>query len=241
MPGPEPRAQAFAAGSRWRRGQHNSGMTDRIARVTPNRAKPGDPALDRLVDEMAAADAAMDQPVVSRERVYGGRAIDVERVVARAPNGDDVLRDIVIHPGAVVIAPVDSEGRLLLVTQFRLAAGGAMLELPAGTLDVHDGVVEEPLVAAHRELEEETGYRAASMERLAGYWSAPGFSTEYLTLYLATGLTPAGADRRPPDADEDLGLVTMSVADAIAAVEAGLIEDAKSIAGILLVARRTGA
>jgi ADP-ribose pyrophosphatase len=157
--------------------------------------------------------------------------------VARA-DGSESSRDIVVHPGAVVIAPVDDQGQLLLVTQYRMAAGGAMLELPAGTLDTHDGEIEDPLLAAHRELEEETGYRAGSMERIGGFWSAPGFSTEYLTLYLATELRPAEGERLVPDEDEDLRLSRLPLRDAVAAVEYGVIEDAKSIAGILLVARR---
>jgi ADP-ribose pyrophosphatase len=113
-----------------------------------------------------------------------------------------------------------------------------MLELPAGTLDTHDGVVEDPLPAAHRELEEETGYRAGSMERIGGFWSAPGFSTEYLTLYCATDLRPAGENRLGPDEDENLRLSRLPWREAVAAVEGGVIEDAKSIAGILLLARR---
>ncbi len=147
-------------------------------------------------------------------------------------------RDIVVHPGAVVVAALDDRNRLLFVTQYRVPCDGAMLELPAGTLDIHEGVVEDPLRAAHRELEEETGFRAGSMERLGGFWSAPGFSTEYLTLYLATDLRSADEGRLSPDEDENLRLSRLDWRDAVAAVEAGVIEDAKSIAGILMLARR---
>jgi ADP-ribose pyrophosphatase len=216
-------------------------MPDPIARVRPNRTRPGIPALDRVVDEMIRADATFGQEVVERNVVYAGRILTAERDVARTASGELVTRDVVIHPGAVVVAPLDEQGRILMVTQYRLPAGGTLLELPAGTLDVHDGSVEDPLAAAHRELEEETGFRAGRMERIGGYWSAPGFSTEYLTLFLATDLRAAGADRLEPDADEELGLVALPLAEAVAAVDAGLIEDAKSIAGILLVARRIGA
>jgi ADP-ribose pyrophosphatase len=138
----------------------------------------------------------------------------------------------------VVIVALDGDGKLLLVTQYRVPCGGAMLELPAGTLDTHEGVIEDPLLAAHRELEEETGYRVGSMERIGGFWSAPGFSTEYLTLYLATDLRLAGEGRLAPDEDEFLRLSRLHWRDAIAAIEAGIIEDAKSIAGIMMIARR---
>lgn len=215
-------------------------MPEPIARVRPNRTKPGVPALDPLVEDLVRADETMGQTIVERHVAYSGRILSVERDVARTASGDLVSRDVVTHSGAAVIAPLDAQGRLIMVTQYRLPAGGTLLELPAGTLDVHEGRVEDPLVAAHRELEEETGLRAGSMERIAGYWSAPGFSTEYLTLYLATDLRAAGPDRLSPDADEELDVVALPLADAVAAVDAGLIEDAKSIAGILLVARRLG-
>jgi len=213
-------------------------MPDSAARRRPNRAPTGRPLEDSLLDDLRAADAELDERVVERRTVYAGRylALEVDRVVR--PDGSESTRDVVVHPGAVVVAALDSEGRLLLVTQYRVPPGGAMLELPAGTLDTHDGVVEDPLVAAHRELEEETGYRAASMERIGGFWSAPGFSTEYLTLYLATGLSPAGEDRLSPDQDENLRLSRLPWRDAVAAIEGGVIEDAKSVAGIMLLSRR---
>ena len=170
--------------------------------------------------------------------MHAGRYMAVEADTIVRGDGSTSLRDIVVHPGAVVVVALDGDGRLLLVTQYRVPCGGAMLELPAGTLDTHEGAIEDPLVAAHRELEEETGYRAGSMERICGFWSAPGFSTEYLTLYLASDLRPAGEGRLSPDEDENLRLSRLHWRDAVAAVEAGVIEDAKSIAGILLLARR---
>jgi ADP-ribose pyrophosphatase len=216
-------------------------MPDPIARFRPNRTRTGKPRLDLILDELVEADLGMGQSIVKRETVFDGHLLHVERDIAETADGARVDREVVVHPGAVVVAALDHTGRLLLVAQYRLPAGGALLELPAGTLDVDEqGNVEDPLQAAHRELEEETGYRAANMERLAGSWSAPGFSTEYLTLYLATGLTEAGDDRLAPDADEDLLLLAVPITDAVEAIDAGLIEDAKSIAGILLVARRLG-
>jgi ADP-ribose diphosphatase len=213
-------------------------MPEPFPRTRPNRAPTGQPRLDGLVDALRAADAELEERVVERTPVYAGRymVFETDRIV-RA-DGSESTRDIVVHPGAVVVAPLLADGGLLFVTQYRVPCGGTMLELPAGTLDLHDGSVEDPLSAAHRELEEETGYRAGSMERLGGFWSAPGFSTEYLTLYLATDLSPATEARLDPDEDENLRLSTLHWRDAVAAVEAGVIEDAKSIAGVLMLARR---
>lgn len=213
-------------------------MPDSPARVRPNRVPTGQPCLDSVLEDLREADAALEERVIDRRPVHAGRYLVVEQDRVVRGDGSESLRDIVVHPGAVVVAPLDPEGRLLLVTQYRLPCGGAMLELPAGTLDIRGGTVEDPLEAAHRELEEETGYRAGSMERLGGFWSAPGFSTEYLTLYLATGLRLAVEDRLSPDEDENLRLSRLHWRDAVAAVEAGVIEDAKSVAGILLLARR---
>jgi ADP-ribose pyrophosphatase len=216
-------------------------MSDSPARIRPDRTPTGNTALDALLAGLRDADADLEERVTARRRVHQGRYMTFEQDAIVTSHGSEATRDIVVHPGAVVIAPLDADGNLLFVTQYRLACGGAMLELPAGTLDVENGVVEDPLGAAHRELEEETGYRAGTMERIAGFWTAPGFSTEYLTLYLATDLRPAVEGRLKPDEDENLRLSRVPLRDAIAAVEAGVIEDAKSIAGILLVARRAEA
>jgi ADP-ribose pyrophosphatase len=213
-------------------------MTPPFADRKARHAHTGRPVLDAIVTELAAADAELEERVVEREDIYRGRYIVLEKDTIVRPDGSESSRDIVVHPGAVVVAPLDAEGQLCLVIQYRLAGGGAMLELPAGTLDVHDGVVEDPESAAHRELEEETGYRAGRMERLGGYYSAPGFLTEYLSLFLATDLRPALEDRLSPDADERIRLVRLHWRDAISAIDAGVIEDSKSIAGILLLARR---
>ena len=152
-------------------------------------------------------------------------------------DGSRSERDLVWHPGAVAILARDPDGRLLFVRQWRVPADRALLEIPAGTLDVHDGVVEDPDLAARRELEEETGYRATSWQKLAEFWTAPGFASELMHLYLADGLTAADAGRLGPDEDEHLELERLTLGEALAKVDDGSIADAKSILGLLWVER----
>ena len=144
----------------------------------------------------------------------------------------------------MAIVAIDADDRVLLVRQFRSPAERILLEIPAGTLDVDaaTGQTEDPDLAARRELEEETGYRAASWQRLASFWTAPGFATELMHLYLATGLAPAHPDERlGPDEDEHLRLEAVSWEAAIAAALSGEISDAKSLVGLLWVDRQRGA
>ena len=154
-------------------------------------------------------------------------------------DGSRHQREIVAHPGAVAIVAVDEHDRVLLVRQFRTAAGRTLLEIPAGTRDVDPttGAVEDPDDTARRELEEETGQRAAQWRGLGAFWPAPGFSSELIQLYLATGLTAAAEGRLGPDEDEALILVRVPIDVAVAAAEDGRIADAKSIVGLLRYAR----
>ena len=127
---------------------------------------------------------------------------------------------------------------MLLVRQYRVAVGEALLEIPAGTLDVmDDGSIEDPERAAPRELEEETGLRAGAWRLIASFWTAPGFASELMHLYLATDLRPADGERLGPDEDEHLLLERMPWRDAVAAAERGDLRDAKSILSLLWLAR----
>jgi ADP-ribose pyrophosphatase len=128
------------------------------------------------------------------------------------------------------------------VRQWRQPAGRTLLEIPAGTLDRDPvtGAIEDPDLASRRELEEETGYRAGSWERLGTFWTAPGFASELMHLYLATDLVAAGPDRLAPDADEALEIVRLPLADALAAADRGDLLDAKTLLGILWLGRRRG-
>jgi ADP-ribose pyrophosphatase len=156
-------------------------------------------------------------------------------------DGSRGTRDIVGHPGAVAILAIDDEDRLLLVRQYRVAIGEALLEVPAGTLDrLADGSIEDPEIAAPRELEEETGMRAGSWRLIARFWTAPGFASELMHLYLATDLRPADGDRLGPDEDEHLLLERMPVRDALAAAERGELRDGKTLVALLWLARIRG-
>jgi len=189
-------------------------------------------------DAAPFGDDPLEEHVVERRLIHRGRYLEFRVDTIERADGSRGTRDVVGHPGAIAVLALDDNGRLLLVRQWRIPAERAMLEIPAGTLDVHDGVTEDPDVAARRELEEETGSRAGSWRKLAEFWTAPGFATELMHLYLATGLTSAtGDDRLAPDEDERLELSRVTVDEAVALVDRGEISDAKTILGVLWLDR----
>lgn len=174
--------------------------------------------------------------------LHRGRYLEFRIDTVRRPDGSLRRREVAGHPGAVAVVAVDADDRILLVRQFRSATGRALLEVPAGTLEVDAaGVTEDPMSAARRELEEETGHRATTWTPLARFYTAPGFTSELMHLYLATGLESVGEDALPADEDEAIELVRLALPDALAAVDRGEIADAKSIVGILWVARARSA
>jgi ADP-ribose pyrophosphatase len=181
----------------------------------------------------------LDERTVATREIYGGRYLSFRIDTVERTDGSRAEREIVGHPGAVAILAVDEEDRVLFVRQFRAPAGRTLLEIPAGTLDrdAVAGTIEDPDLAAPRELEEETGYRAGSIRKLTSFWTAPGFATELMHLYLATELVPADGERLGPDEDERLELVRLSLADALRLIEGGSIADAKSILGLLWLDR----
>ncbi|MCI0585089.1 MAG: NUDIX domain-containing protein [Chloroflexi bacterium] len=186
-----------------------------------------------------AADDRLRETVVGSRVVHRGHYLEVRVDDIVTPDGRRSQRDVVGHPGAVAIVALDNQDRVLLVRQFRLPAGRTLLEIPAGTLDrAEDGSLEDPDLAARRELEEETGFRAGSWERLGSFWTAPGFATELMHVYLARDLSPADEGRLGPDEDERLELQAIPWRDAVAMAErGGEIADAKSIVGLLRLAR----
>jgi ADP-ribose pyrophosphatase len=185
----------------------------------------------------------LNETVVASRVIHEGRYLTFRVDTIERTDGSRAERDVVGHPGAVAILAVDPDGEVLLVRQFRVPAGRVLLEIPAGTLDIDDatGAVEDHALAARRELEEETGYRADTWRQLASFWTAPGFATELMHLWLATDLRPADGERLGPDEDEHLRLERMPLRDAVAAVERGEIADAKSIVGLLWLDRLSGA
>jgi ADP-ribose pyrophosphatase len=164
---------------------------------------------------------------LTRETVYDGKLFKVYRETVRLSDGRVRPREIVQHPGAVALVVVDDDSNLLLVRQYRRAVDRALLEIPAGTREKG----EEPEACARREIQEETGYKAGKVEKLGGFYSAPGFCTEFLHCFLCTELSDS---RLQGDEDESMELVRLSVPEALAAIASGEICDAKSICGIML-------
>jgi ADP-ribose pyrophosphatase len=166
--------------------------------------------------------------VVASRPVYAGRVIDLRVDELEVEPGKTVQREIISHPGAIVVIAEDADGSILWVRQYRHAAGRTLLELPAGTTEPG----EDPALTAHRELAEETGYFAATWRRLGGFYSAPGFCSEYLTAFAATGLSPASGFHA--DDDEQIEVERLSLDESLRRIAAGEIEDAKSLATLML-------
>ncbi len=178
----------------------------------------------------------MKEVRVSSEQVYAGRVVRLRVDAVRLePDGVPARREVIDHPGAVALVPVTRDRRVLLVRQYRYAAGQELLEIPAGTLEAG----EEPETCARRELAEETGSKAATLELLASLFTSPGFCSERIHLFLARLEDGPGGDL-DPDEDERLELVAMPFAEALAEALAGRIHDAKSVAGLTLAAARLG-
>jgi ADP-ribose pyrophosphatase len=165
--------------------------------------------------------------VLTSSLVYTGRVFRVRSDRIRFSEGGVSTLDIVDHGGAVVIIPRLDEDRLVMIRQYRYAVGTDLLEFPAGTLEPG----EDPLDCAQRELREETGYAAGRLEKLGGFYLAPGYSTEYLHIYLAVDLV---ASPLPQDEDERLDVEVRTMAEIRDAARSGALEDAKTLAALYL-------
>jgi ADP-ribose pyrophosphatase len=187
---------------------------------------------------LTMSDEHLTETTIASAVLHRGRFITFRVDTVEDPLGQRHTREIVEHPGAVCVVPLRGPD-VLMVRQFRTPLGQVLLELPAGTLDrLPDGSLEDPASAAHRELDEETGYRAGSLRLLGRFWTAPGFTDELMHLYLATDLELL-ANASGPDEGEFLDLVPIPVSEAVAMAESGEIADAKSLVGLLRLARLT--
>lgn len=169
----------------------------------------------------------MPHKVLKTSKKYQGRAFDVAKVDVQLPNGKEKAYDLVQHGDSVTIVPVDGEGRLHFVIQYRMGSGDELLELPAGVLNKG----ETPLACAEREIREEIGLAAGKMQRLGGFYLAPGYTDEFMTVFLATELYDSPLT---PDADEFLNVKTLSVKEAYNEAQAGDFNDGKTLAALLL-------
>ena len=169
----------------------------------------------------------MSIEVINRNTIYHGRAFNVRRDEVRMQNQNTVYLDIIEHIGAVTILPLDNDGRILFIRQYRHATGKELLELPAGTLDP----AELPENCALREIREETGYAAGKLIKIGEFFLAPGYSTEYMHVYLASDLRP---DPLPGDEDEFISLEPIPIRQAYDMALNGELQDGKSLAALLL-------
>lgn len=169
--------------------------------------------------------------VIGSRRVHDGwLGLRIDSL--RYASGREGTIDVVEHRGGVTLVAFDAQDRLLLVRQYRHALGRDLLELPAGTIDPG----ESPDVCAERELQEETGYRPERMEKLGGFYSAPGYCTEYLHVFLCTDLVESKLE-----GDEDaIHVVPLALEETLRLIASGEIEDAKTVGALLLYLRSRG-
>ena len=186
---------------------------------------------DGSVAPEPAADGAPGR--VSTTRGYTGRVISLDLDVVRFPDGSTGTLEMIRHPGASAVLPVlnkESDPDVLLIRQYRYASDGFLYEVPAGRLDPG----EQPEECARRELREETGYRAESVQPLFTMYTTPGFTDEKIHLFVATGLTLGASER---EADEFMELVPTKLSKAMAMIERGEIQDAKTALALLYATR----
>ncbi len=172
----------------------------------------------------------LHERVTASERVYLGRIMNVRVDTVELADGRVAAREVVEHSPVVAIVPIDGDGNVVLVRQYRLPAQEVLLEIPAGGVDPGESVEG----AALRELREETGCRAGTIEAIGGFFVSPGYVTEFIHLFLARDLSENSLEG---DADEEIEIVRMPLAEAVRLIEMGEIKDGKSIIGLLLASR----
>jgi ADP-ribose diphosphatase len=173
----------------------------------------------------------LPRQLLESEKIFKGAVFDVERDRLREDNGIEIIREVVRHPGGAGALPLFEDGRVALVKQYRHPARRELLEIPAGRIE--DG--ETPEMCAAREMEQETGFRAGRIEKLAEFYTTPGFCEEKLHVYLATDLTPSS---QALDHDELVEIVYLPFAEAAQMLGRGGIEDSKTIIALLLALKK---
>ena len=168
-----------------------------------------------------------EEETISSQLVYDGRAVKLRVDTVRMPGGRETSREIVEHSACVAIIAVDADDNVLLVNQFRKPVEKELLEIPAGGIEPG----EDAVATVRRELREETGYLPRKVERLGGFYSTPGYCTEYLYLYLASDLVPSSLNAEDT---ESIELVRVPISQIPGLITSGSICDAKSIAGLLI-------
>lgn len=171
--------------------------------------------------------------LLKSEPLFQGRAFKIRRDTLKTPDGNETKFDIVEHGGSVIIIPIDADGNMLFVSQYRHAAGKDLLELPAGTREGDEPYDE----CAAREIREETGMAAGKLEHIGDFYLAPGYSTEFMAVFLATDLTH---DPLEADDDEFLQLEKIPVKQAMEISMSGKIVDAKTLAALFLAIPKLG-
>jgi ADP-ribose pyrophosphatase len=176
----------------------------------------------------------MPRQLLDSQKIFTGAVFAVARDRLREDSGQEIIREVVQHPGGAGGVPIFTDGRIALVRQYRHPAKREMLEIPAGKIDAG----ESPEICAAREIEEELGVRVGQIEKLAEFYSTPGFCEEKLFVYLATKLEPA---QQKLDHDEAVEIVYLSLEEAWQLVEQGEIEDAKTIIALMLTRQKLAA
>ncbi len=172
-----------------------------------------------------------EEKTLSSQLIYDGRVVKLRVDTVSMPSGRETTREIVEHSDCVAIVAIDGNNNILLVKQFRKSVEKELLEIPAGGIEAG----EDPVATVRREMQEETGYLPQKVERLGGFYSSPGFCTEYLYLYLATDLTPSPLQAEDT---ESIKLVRVPISQIPSLIASGSICDTKSIAGLLTYSSR---
>ncbi len=168
------------------------------------------------------------EKTLSSQQIYDGRAVKLRVETVAKPGGKTTTREIVEHSDCVAVVVLDSKNNAILVRQFRKAVGKILLEIPAGGI----APGEQPIACVRRELQEEIGYLPNKIDKLGGFYSAPGYCTEYLHLYVATHLIPSQLEAEDT---KDIEVVRVPLSRIPELIASGEICDAKSVAGLLRV------